>query len=122
MIKGFGMPKIGSRDDYLIATSSVGSGSSSYDEDGRLITSAARTTVEFYGDVKDVKSNPYLNPIDPLTSNTRQIEITADSRDVESLDNTYTLRITGRPQVFQVIDVYEHEYRFTSMVVAQQVD
>ncbi len=113
---------IGRRDDYLIATSSVGSGASSYDGDGRLITSTPRTSVEFYGDVKDKKSNPYLNPIDPLSSNTRQIEITADSRDVESLDNTYTLQISGRSEVYQVIDVFEHKFRFTSMIVAQQVD
>ena len=121
-MKGFHKLHIGDRDDYITCLSPTASGANAYDEDGKITTSGTRTRIEFWGNINDLGSIPVLDPIGPGRRNTRQIEIIADSRDVENLTIDYTLTYVGSTDVFQIVDMYDTEFRFTTTIIAEQVD
>lgn len=114
------MRHIGKRDNYITATGTVSSGASAYDEDGRLVTSGAREVISFWGDIDDVKSNTIDDPINPGRRNTRRIKITVDSRDVANITTDFTLTYDGSTDVFSVVDIYDSDFRFTTMLIAEQ--
>ena len=108
------MKDIGRRDDYITATLPT----QSYDEDGRLVTSGS-TTIEFWGNIDDVKSD--LTVGGGKRRDARMIKIEVDSRDVEDLTIDYTLTYGGSSDRFQVVDIFDSDFRFTSMVIAQYI-
>lgn len=120
-MKGFHLGHIGDRDEFITAESTRSSGVTAYDSDGRLVSTGDRETITFYGNIMDKKSNPVINPLNPGRRDTRRIEITADSRDVENITTDFTLTYAGSTDVFQVIDKFDVEFRFTTMLIAEQV-
>lgn len=120
-MKGFHNTHIGDRDDFITVTSTANIGAAAYDNDGRLISSGTRETYSFWGNIEDEKSNPVSNPLNPGRRDTRRIKITADSRDVDNVTVDFTLTYDGSTDVFQVIDRFDHQFRFSTMLVAEQV-
>ena len=109
--------RIGRRDDYITATGPLGTGADAYDDDGKLVRSGTAETFGFFGDVRDIKSDVSIG--NGKRRDVKTIEITADSRDVEGLTPDFTLVISGGTDKYQVVDVYEANFRYTSVVLAQ---
>ena len=103
---------IGRRDDYVIASLPT----TSYDGDGKLVTTGS-TTIEFWADVADMKSSPRDGG--GKRRDAKLIKLTADSRDVKDITIDYTVTIQGSDDVFQVVDSYDSNFRFTTELICQ---
>lgn len=112
---------IGSRDEFITAISPLASGTAAYDDDGRLVTSGTRTEITFWASLDDMKSDTLTNPLNPGRRDTRLIKLMCDSRDVDSVDIDYTLTRGGGTDVFQVVDKYDTDFKFTTAIIAQYV-
>lgn len=110
---GFGMSSIGSRDDFITASLP----SITYNDDGEEVVGIT-STITFWGHITDNKSNLR---VDGKRRDTREIKIMCDSRDVSNITIDHTLTIAGRNEVYQVVDVYDSTFRFTSEVIAQNI-
>ena len=114
---GFGK-NIGRRDDYITCSNRSAQGAAAYDDDGRLIPlSQNLTTIEFWGDIADVRSNPDV--LAGGRKNVRQIIITCDSRDVDNLTIDFTLTFAGSDKIYQIKDIYDSNFRFTKEIIAE---
>lgn len=116
---------IGRRDNYITATARTATGGDAYEQDptsdnfGRLVSGGAVTTIQFWGDITDVRSNPDVGG--GKRRDVRQIRIKCDSRDVADLTIDFTLTYDGSTDSFQVIDKFDSEFRFTTMVIAEYI-
>lgn len=112
------------RDDYITATftRNYTSPTDAYDDDGRLrpVTQAETTTINFYAKVYDVKSATEVGGGKRRDTKMKRLE--CDTRDIENLTIDFTLTIDGRDEVFQVVDIYDKEFRFTSEVIARYIE
>lgn len=117
------MKHIGRRDDFITATFTRNYTSSrdAYDDDGKLkaVTQTETTTITFFGKITDMKSP--LSEGGGKRRRIRELKIECDSRDVANLTNDYTLTYDGSTDIFQVVDVYDSEFRFTAEVIAQYI-
>lgn len=112
------------RDDYITATfnRNYTSASDAYDDDGRLrtVTQTETTTINFYGKVYDIRSDVDLGGGKRRDTKMKRIE--CDSRDVADLTVDFTLTIDGQNETFQVVDIYDKEFRFTSEIIARYIE
>lgn len=117
------MKHIGRRDDYITATftRNYASSNDAYDDDGKLkaVTQTETTTITFFGKITDMKSD--TNVGGGKRRNRRKLMIECDSRDVANLTVDYTLTYDGSSDVFQVSDIYDSEFRFTTEVIAEHI-
>ena len=104
--------KVGLRDTYVTANNVI----ETYADQEPVLTNGP--DINFWADVKDDKSGSIY--VDGVRVNRRMIELICDSRDVSALSNGTKLRIDNDNRTYQVDDVYDHEFRFTSMVVAYE--
>ena len=111
--------ELGRRDDYIVAETNANTGKDAFDSDGKIIVGGAKRTVEFWGDIADLRSNPDVGG--GKRRNVRMIIITCDSRDVEDLTIDFTLTYGGSTDRFQVKDIHDSKFRFTSEVIAEYV-
>lgn len=90
-------------------------------ENGRSKSASTFTTIEFWGDVTDMKDNRgdinYLSANKRLSS--RIIKITADSRSVDTVNESDTLTLDNSTDVFEVIDKYDDTFRYSSVIIAK---
>lgn len=114
---------IGKRDDFITATftRNYANPVDAYDDDGKLkaVGQPQTTTIEFWGKVYDLRSNTQEGG--GKRRDTKQKRIECDSRDIEELTIDFTLSIAGRDERFQVVDIYDKEFRFTSEIIAEYI-
>lgn len=109
----FGMSKARHRDDYIVCTSQPITGA---DTDGNPIFGTT-SVVEFYGQVTDMKSDPTVGG--GKRRDEQMIHIECNSEDITDLTINHSLQIDGRTETYQVVDIHDTDFRFTSMVVAR---
>ena len=107
--------KIGARDNYITAIYPI----TSEDEYGEL-TTVSTTTLSFWGSVKELKSD--VDVIAGKRRTNRILEIMCDTRDIETLSESYYITVDGSPDQFQVDDIYESKWKFVSTIIAKYKD
>lgn len=123
----FGNANARHRDDFITATftRSYTNPRDAYNQgptgDGRLkaVTAEQTTTIEFAGMITDMKSETQVGG--GKRRGTRMISIMCDARVVEDLTEDFTLTYEGSTDVFQVEDIFDTEFRFTSEVIARYI-
>jgi hypothetical protein len=115
---GFGKNNIGLRDEYIVCSSNRAQGDQAYNEDGLPIYES-QTNIEFWGDVEDLPSNKtdYMGRY--RTVNIKKI--VCDSRDLEGLDEDFTVIIEGSETKYQIVDVIDTAFKFTAELIIERI-
>lgn len=111
--------ELGKKDNY--ATFTRTNTENNEDEFGnRTSAIVAGDTIEFWCDVKDQKSNRVVD--DGKRRNKRVLELMADSRDVDNLTIDHKGTIDGGATRYVVVDMFEHEFKFQSTIIIENID
>ena len=106
---------ISSRDNYIVAIDPT----TSEDEYGEL-TTVSTTSFSFWAGVKELKSD--VDVIAGKRRTNRVLELTCDTRDIADLTEYYYVTVDGSAEQFQVDDIYESEWKYTSTVIVKYKD
>jgi hypothetical protein len=115
---GFDKKNIGMRDDYFVATSNRSQGDQAYDDDGLPIY-AEQTSIEFWGSVQDLPSirTDYMDRYRMV-----QVKrIICDARDIELIDEDYTIVRDGEDEKYQIVDVIQTSFKFTAELIIERI-
>ena len=113
----FNKVNIGSRDTYCTVTNLNDDSRDAY-ETGEYVPSTA-STVSFWGEVKDLRT--LTDYVDNKALEKRGVSIECDTRDVTTVTNGSELRLDTSAIIYTVDDVYESDFRYTSMVIAYEI-
>lgn len=89
------------------------------DEYGDL-TVASETTFSFWGDIKETK--PSVTREQGKPRQTRVVEILARERDVESIDLKDELSFGNSDDTFIVIDFFQADWKWGTIIMAEYTD
>ena len=111
--------------DYIIAkrpsgASNVGSDGlpANEDEYGNISISEETTIATFWGDVKEVK--PAIDSRAGAITQTRKLEITADSRDTEAVDIGDIVTINNlNNSEFVVQNIFQSDWRWMNTIIVE---
>ena len=111
--------ELGKKDSFVTAT--LTTSVNSEDEFGnRTSTTDPTATLTFWAKVRDKKSDRLVD--DGKRRNRRLKELMVDTRDIEDLTIDHKLTIDDRTQRYIVTDIYEHEFKFQSTVIIENID
>lgn len=109
--------------DTRITVRQAPSGRDAY-ADGRIVSATTFTTIEFWGDVEDLRDTGRdiaFNAGQRLDS--RFIRIMADSESTKTVNISDTLTLDTSPdERFEIIDKYDSKFRYESVIIAKFKD
>lgn len=116
----FGMSNARARDTRVTVTQAVAGGRATY-ENGRIKKADTDfTTFSFWGDVKDLMdSQGDIRYAEYKRLDSRVIRIKADSRTTSQVNISDTLTLDNSADVFEVIDIFQDHFKYTSTIVAK---
>ena len=114
----FGTTNVRKRDTRVTVRQQTDIGRAAY-ENGRLKTTGF-STFQFWGDVTDMMDNQGdIRFAEFKRLDSRVISISADSRSITNLTIGDTLTLDNSTDTFEVIDIYDSTFRYTSTIIAK---
>jgi len=114
----FDKKNIGYREDYFVATSKRSQGDQAYDDDGLPIYTE-RTSIEFWACVEDLPSvrTEYMGRYRMIQVK----KIICDARDIELIDEDYTIVRDGEDDKYQIVDIVQTSFKFTAELIIERI-